>query len=72
MKTNDQQMVVILGEDSSASATVAQKATLRTHALTLAGRYGGAVAENTVLVLHPSSVDPSRPSVSLATSADSS
>lgn len=50
MKTMDQHMVVILGEDSSASATVAQKATLRTHAQTLAGRYGGAVAENTVLV----------------------
>jgi hypothetical protein len=50
MKTNDQHMVTILGEDSSASATVAQKATLRTHAQTLAGRYGGAVAENTVLV----------------------
>ena len=50
MKTNDQQMIVILGEDSSASATVAQKATLRTHAQTLAGRYGGAVAENTVMV----------------------
>lgn len=50
MKTNDQHMVAIFGEDSSASATVAQKTTLRTHAGTLAGRYGGAVAENTVLI----------------------
>ena len=50
MKTNDQHMVTILGEDSSASASVAQKATLRTHVGTLAGRYGGAVAENTVMV----------------------
>lgn len=50
MKTNDQHMIVILGEDSSASVTVAQKATLRTHAGTLAGRYGGAVAENTVMI----------------------
>jgi hypothetical protein len=50
MKGQDQHMITILGEDSSASATVAQKATLRTHAQTLAGRYGGAVAENTVFV----------------------
>lgn len=50
MKGNDQHMMVVLGEDSSASATVAQKATLRTHASTLAGRYGGAVAENTIFV----------------------
>jgi hypothetical protein len=50
MKTNDQHMVVITGEDSSASASVAQKATLRTHAQTLAGRYGGASAENTVMI----------------------
>jgi hypothetical protein len=50
MKGQDQHMIVVLGEDSSASATVAQKATLRTHAQTLAGRYGGAVAENTVFV----------------------
>ena len=50
MKSNDQHMVVVLGEDSSASASVAQKTTLRTHAGTLAGRYGGATAENTVMV----------------------
>lgn len=50
MKGNDQHMVTILGEDSSASASVAQKTTLRTHAATLAGRYGGAVAENTVMI----------------------
>lgn len=50
MKGNDQHMVVVLGEDSSASASVGQKATLRTHAGTLAGRYGGAVAENSVFV----------------------
>lgn len=50
MKGNDQHMMVVLGEDSSASATVAQKTTLRTHAATLAGRYGGAVAENTIFV----------------------
>jgi hypothetical protein len=50
MKSNDQHIVVIAGEDSSASASVAQKLTLRTHAGTLAGRYAGATAENTVLV----------------------
>jgi hypothetical protein len=50
MKSNDQHMIVVAGEDSSASNTVAQKATLRTHAVTLAGRYGGAVAENTVFI----------------------
>jgi hypothetical protein len=50
MKGNDQHMVIVAGEDSSASASVAQKATLRTHATTLAGRYGGATAENTVLI----------------------
>jgi hypothetical protein len=50
MKQNDQHMIVVVGEDSSASATVGQKATLRTHAVTLNGRYGGASAENTVMV----------------------
>lgn len=50
MKTNDQHMITILGEDSSASATVGQKTTLRTHVATLSGRYGGDVAENTVFI----------------------
>lgn len=50
MKSNDQHMIVVMGEDSSASATVAQKAILRTHAATLSGRYGGAVAENSVMI----------------------
>lgn len=51
MKTNDQHMVVIFGEDSSASNTVGQKLTMiNSHGPTLAGRYGGAVAENSVMI----------------------
>jgi hypothetical protein len=50
MKTQQQYMVAILGEDASASNSVAQKATLQSHAATLRGRYGGDLAEQTVLI----------------------
>ena len=45
MKTEQQYIVGIVGEDSSASSSVAQKATLIDHAGILAGRYGGDLAE---------------------------
>lgn len=50
MKTNDQYVVGIFGEDSSGASVAAAKATLRTHAATIAGRYGGSLAEQTVLL----------------------
>lgn len=50
MSTQQQYLVTILGEDSSAANTVAQKATLLSHANTLRGRYGGVPAQQTVLL----------------------
>jgi hypothetical protein len=50
MKGEQQYITLIAGEDSSTSNTVAQAATLRSHATTLAGRYGGGTAEDTVLI----------------------
>lgn len=50
MKSQQQLIVLIGGEDSSVSSSVAQKTTLRTHATTLAGRYGGEMGEQTVMV----------------------
>lgn len=51
MKDSEQQHIIaVVGEDSSTSGSVAQMATLRTHGATLAGRYGGDVAENTIFV----------------------
>jgi hypothetical protein len=50
MMQQQQYLVTVLGEDASASNTVAQKATLLSHANTLRGRYGGATASSTVLV----------------------
>ena len=50
MANQDQYIVAVLGEDSSASNTVAQKATIRSHAATLRSRYNGVVAEQTVLL----------------------
>lgn len=50
MKGQQSDIELIAGEDSSTSSNSGQKATLRTHAITLAGRYGGETAENTVLV----------------------
>lgn len=50
MSTQQQYVIVVAGEDSSASNTVAQKATLLSHANTLRGRYGGAPAQQTVLI----------------------
>jgi hypothetical protein len=50
MQGQDEYIIALFGEDSSASNTVAQQATLQTHASTLRGRYGGILAEQTVLV----------------------
>lgn len=50
MTGEDQYIVNLFGEDSSASSSVAQKATLQAHASTLRSRYGGVLAEQTVLV----------------------
>jgi hypothetical protein len=50
MQQQDQYIISVNGEDASASSSVAQKATLQSHANTLRGRYGGALAEQTVLV----------------------
>lgn len=50
MKGQQQYIILVGGEDSSASSSVAQKETLRTHAATLASRYGGDLSEQTVLV----------------------
>lgn len=50
MADNDQYIILIGGEDSSTSSSVAQKATLQSHANTLRGRYGGELAEQTVFI----------------------
>jgi hypothetical protein len=50
MKTNEEYLMAVFGEDGSASNTVATKTTLRTHAQTLASRYNSDVAEQTVFV----------------------
>lgn len=49
MKDQKQYILLITGEDSSTSNTVGQMLTLRTHAVTLANRYGGDLAEQTVM-----------------------
>jgi F0F1-type ATP synthase epsilon subunit len=50
MSSQDQYLISVNGEDSSADATKATAATIQGHANTLRGRYGGAVAEQTVLI----------------------
>jgi hypothetical protein len=50
MQQQDQYIISVSGQDASASTSVAQAATLRTHANTLRGRYGGVVAEQIVCV----------------------
>lgn len=50
MKTEDQYIIGIFGEDSSAASNVAQLAILTNHASTLASRYAGDLAEQTVFV----------------------
>lgn len=50
MANQQQYIVSILGEDSSAANTVAQKTVIRSHAAVLAGRYGGVIAEPLVLI----------------------
>lgn len=51
MRTNENQYIVgICGEDSSSSSSVAQKATLLSHAQTLEARFGGTVNEQMVFV----------------------
>lgn len=49
MNEEQQYIVGIVGEDSSASTTVAERDTLRTHAEDLRQRYGGAIAEQFVM-----------------------
>lgn len=50
MRAEDQYIVGVFGEDSSASNSVATQSTLRAHATELKARYGGAVAQHTVFV----------------------
>lgn len=50
MKNEQQYVIGVVGEDSSASSSVAQKATLISHATTVAGRYGGELSEQMVYV----------------------
>ena len=50
MKTQGQYLITVLGQDSSAASNVATLATLRTHAQVLRGRYGGEMAEQTVMI----------------------
>jgi len=50
MNTEQQYIVGIVGEDSSASSSVAQKATIINHAGVISGRYGGGLAEQMVIV----------------------
>lgn len=50
MRLNDQYILLVGGEDSSGDVADATPTTMVTHAVTLAGRYGGAVAQQTVIV----------------------
>jgi hypothetical protein len=50
MNGQQQYIVGILGEDSSASDTVASMSTIRSHAVTLQSRYGGDLNQQNVLV----------------------
>lgn len=50
MDTQEQFLLGIFGEDSSASNSVAQMATLRSHAATLETRYAGAVNQQNVFI----------------------
>jgi hypothetical protein len=50
MGTQGQPMMMLAGEDSSASSTVATATTIRSHAGVLQDRYNGDMAQNTVLV----------------------
>jgi hypothetical protein len=50
MRTNDQYIIGIFGEDSSASGSVATQATLTSHAEALASRYGGTVNQHLVFI----------------------
>jgi hypothetical protein len=50
MLQQDQYVVALAGEDSSASSSNAQQATIQSHAATLQARYGGTLNEQMVLV----------------------
>lgn len=50
MQSEGQYLVVIAGEDSSASSSVAQRSTLQSHAATLRSRYNGDEAQKFVLL----------------------
>lgn len=49
MQTQDQYIINIFGEDSTGDSAAAAVATVRNHGATLAGRYGGMLAEQTVM-----------------------
>lgn len=50
MSTEDQYLIGLFGEDASSSASLATRATINSHGNTLRSRYGGALAEQSVLV----------------------
>lgn len=50
MADQDQYIIGIVGEDSSTSSLVGQDVTIRSHAVTLAARYGGQVTQQMVLI----------------------
>lgn len=50
MQTEGQYLVVVAAEDSSASSSVAQRATLQSHAATLRSRYNGEEAQKFILL----------------------
>lgn len=62
MKSEQQYVMGVVGEDSSASNSVAQKATLISHAETLSQRYGGELGESMIFV-SPSKYTRAVPSV---------
>jgi len=63
MKTEQQYIIGVVGEDSSASSSVAQQETIRTHASTVASRYNGEISEQMVFV-SPSKFTRSTPAIS--------
>jgi hypothetical protein len=50
MNTEEQFLLSIFGEDSSASTNVAQMATIRSHVQTLQSRYSGTIAQQNVMI----------------------
>jgi len=50
MRTQQEYIIAFFGEDSSTSSEVAQMSTIRAHAASLQGRFGGELNEQTVLI----------------------